>query len=60
MHDIGMVMYSSLTFTSSTKSFYLDFADSSDLDKDVSGLGNNGTGTTGISSSNQVVDTPSN
>ena len=51
---------SSLTFTSSTKSFYLDFADSSDLDKDVSGLGNNGTGTTGITSSSQVVDTPSN
>jgi hypothetical protein len=44
---------------SGAKSFWLDFADSSDLDKDVSGEGNNGTGTTGIASTNQVVDTPS-
>lgn len=46
---------------SGAKSFWLNFADSSDLDKDVSGeTGRSGTGTTGITSSNQVVDTPSN
>ena len=50
---------STLTFTGSTKSFLLAFEDSSDLDKDTSGLSNNGTSTTGITTANQTVDTPS-
>jgi len=39
--------------------FYLDFADSSDLGKDVSGNGNHYT-STGLTSSDQLIDTPTN
>jgi len=39
--------------------FYLDFADSSDLGKDVSGNGNHYT-SSGLTSSDQVTDTPTN
>jgi len=39
--------------------FYLDFADSSDLGKDVSGNGNHYT-SIGLTSSDQVTDTPTN
>jgi len=39
--------------------FYLDFADSSDLGKDVSGNGNHYT-SVGLTSSDQMIDTPTN
>ena len=40
-----------------TTGFYLDFADSSDLGKDVSGNGNDWT-SSGLAANDQVVDTP--
>ena len=58
-NDDGVWIPIEYTGTYGSNGFYLDFADSSDLGKDVSGNGNNFT-SSGLATTDQMLDTPTN